>query len=274
MGGDAVVRMARVGCWRWDDRQGRSQPLLADVDWEVGGGQQWAVMGPNGAGKSTLVAIAGATGRASTGTVELLGGRIGTVDTRLLRRRIGIVEPRTTARIAGRLTVREVVLTGATATLWPLAERVDGEVERRAQALLERFGCGAVAGRSFGDCSQGERRRALIARALMRRPQLLILDEPAAGLDLPGREALVEALTALAGERPPLTSIVVTHHPEELASTTTHVLLLRAGRVIAAGPAATVMTSAALTACFGAPVTVERRDGRWAARAAASFLSA
>ena len=269
-----AVLMQGVGCWRFDPRHGRSQPLLEGIDWRIERGEQWAVLGPNGAGKSTLAAIAGAAARPSTGTVEVLGCRLGMVDTRTLRRRIGFVEPRTTREIDPRLTAGEVVLTGATATLWPLTERLAASDHERADELLRRFGCTGVAGRALGDCSEGERRRVLLARALMADPELVILDEPAAGLDLPGREALVEGLAGLAGRRPAVTTILVTHHPEELPATTTHALLLRSGRVAAAGPAERTLCPAALSDCFGVPVAVERIGGRWSARARGSFLSA
>ena len=131
-----------------------------------------------------------------------------------------------------------------------------------------------MAGHAFASCSQGERRRVLLARALMRRPPLLLLDEPADGLDLPGREALLAALASLAGEQPAPAVITVTHHLEELPASTTHALLLRAGRVVAAGPVAKILTDAPLSACFGASVKVARHgDGRWTGRAAPSWAA-
>ena len=263
--------MRGVGVWRFDHGRGRSQPLLSGIDWRVDRGEQWAVLGPNGAGKSTLVTIAGAAGFPSAGTAEVLGETLGATDMRLLRRRIGFVEPRTTRQISPTLSARDVVLTGATATLFPLPDRIATADQDRAGELLDRFGCAAVAGRMFGDCSDGERRRVLLARALVRRPELVILDEPAAGLDLPGREALVQALAELASGGDGVTTVLVTHHPEELPVTTTHALLLRAGRTTAQGPVEEVVTSEALAACFGVPVSVDRRDGRWSARATGSF---
>jgi iron complex transport system ATP-binding protein len=262
--------MRGVGCWRFDARRGRSQPLLEGIDWRIERGEQWAVLGPNGAGKSTLVTIAGAAGFPSAGTAEVLGETLGATDMRLLRRRIGFVEPRTTRRIEPALSARQVVETGATATLFPLPDRLTAANGERADELLERFGCAAVARRAFGDCSDGERRRVLLARALMRRPELVILDEPAAGLDLPGREGLVEALAGLAAADG-VTTVLVTHHPEELPATTTHALLLRGGRTTAQGPAAAVIGPEQLSECFGVAVAVDRRDGRWTARARGSF---
>src|SRR5579871_2380062 len=150
-----AVWMQAVGCRRLD-RLGVAHTLLDGIDWRVERGEQWAVMGPNGAGKSTLVTIAGAAGFPTTGTAEVLGETLGHTDMRLLRRRIGFVEPRTTRRVAPGLSAREVVLTGATATLFPLPDRLTAEDARRADGLLERFGCAAVAALPFGDCSDGE----------------------------------------------------------------------------------------------------------------------
>jgi iron complex transport system ATP-binding protein len=177
------------------------------------------------------------------------------------------VDVKTEEAFSPRRTALEVVLTGATGTIQVLWERLDEAARERAARLLEQFGCAAVSAHSFASCSQGERRRILLARALMRRPPLLLLDEPADGLDLPGREALLAALAVLAGEQPAPAVVLVTHHLEELPATTTHALLLKGGRAVASGPAPVVLADDPLSECFGVPVTVSLACGRWAARA-------
>jgi iron complex transport system ATP-binding protein len=263
-----------VTVWEWDERARVRRPILSEVTWSVGPGEQWAVLGPNGAGKSTLMDIAAGVRHPSRGAVRILGQTVGRVDLRTLRESIGHVDMRTEEAFSPRRTALEVTLTGATGTIQVLPERLAPEDRRRAVALLEQFGCAAVAAHTFASCSQGERRRVLLARALVRRPPLLLLDEPADGLDLPGREALLAALASLAGEQPAPAVVTVTHHLEELPATTTHALLLRAGHVAGAGPVADVLADDPLTACFGAPVSVSRHDdGRWTGRAAPSWAA-
>ena len=246
--------------------------ILDDISWTVSSGEHWALLGPNGAGKSTLLALLGAARHPSSGAVTVLGGRLGRVDMPALRRRIGVVDP--TLRLLEWLTVEEVVLTGVTGTIRPLWDRYGEDERARARELLALVGCEALGGREIGRCSQGERQRVRIARALMPAPPLLLLDEPASGLDLPAREALLTALSALAQSRPLLASVLVTHHLEELPMSTTHALLLRRGHVVAAGPVEEVITSSRVSACFGFDVRVRREEGRWSARAAASWEAA
>jgi iron complex transport system ATP-binding protein len=265
------LRLSGVTVWEWDGRLRQRHPILTGVDWTVGAGQQWAVLGPNGAGKSTLLDVAAGMRHPSRGSVEILGETVGRVDLRALRERIGHVDVRTEEAFSPRRTAREVVLTGATGTIQVIEDRLCAANRSRATQLLEQFGCDAVAEHAFASCSQGERRRILLARALMRRPPLLLLDEPADGLDLPGREALLAALALLAGERPAPAVVLVTHHLEELPPTITHALLLADGRVSACGPAPAVLTAEPLSACFGVAVSVARVDGRWAARATPSW---
>ena len=263
-GDDPVLSFADVRVWTAEGAQ-----IIRDVTWTVRRGEHWALLGPNGSGKSTLLALAGAARHPSDGTVSVLGGRLGRVDMPALRRRIGVVDP--TLRLLDWLTVEDVVLTGATGTVWPLPDRYGPAERRRAVELLELVGCGDLADREIATCSQGERQRVRIARALMPSPPLLLLDEPAVGLDLPAREALLAALAALANAEPSLATVVVTHHLEELPPSTTHALLLRGGRVVASGPAAATLTSEHVSACFGFDVRVARADGRWSARATAGW---
>jgi iron complex transport system ATP-binding protein len=266
-----ALRLSGVTVWEWDDRLRQRQPILAGVDWLVGPGEQWAVLGPNGAGKSTLLDVCAGVRHPSRGGVEILGETIGRVDLRALRERVGHVDVKTEEAFSPRRTALEVVLTGATGTIQVLEERLDDAVREQAAHLLEQFGCAAVASHAFASCSQGERRRLLLARALMRRPPLLLLDEPADGLDLPGREALLAALASLASEVAPPAVVLVTHHLEELPPTITHALLLADGRASACGPAPGVLADEPLSACFGVPVSVSRADGRWTARATPSW---
>ncbi|MBB6344167.1 ABC transporter ATP-binding protein [Nonomuraea muscovyensis] len=247
--------------------------LLSGVDWRVEYGEHWAILGPNGAGKTTLLSLAAAVRHPSEGAVTVLGHRLGRVDLRTLRRHLGLVAA--SQRLIDEelmeeegATAQTVVLTGHTGTSAPLWDRY-GEAEReRALRLLADLGCKDLADRPFRVCSQGERARIRVARALMADPAVLLLDEPFAGLDLPAREDLVAAVEGLASTRPVLTTITVTHHLEELPATTTHAMLLRDARVLAAGPVTDVLTPARLSECFGRPLHVDHLDGRWYARAA------
>ena len=182
---------------------------------------------------------------------------MGHTDAARLRERIGFVDVRDGDRFAPMLTVREVVRTGATGTIGYFEQRLGMLDIDRADTLLGAFGLGPLAERRFGDCSQGERKRVLIARALVGKPRLLLLDEPGAGLDLPGREILLGSLARLADVDPELTMIVTTHHLEELHGSTTHALLLRDGVVLAAGPVEETLTDDLLTACFGIPIVAQ-----------------
>lgn len=243
--------------------------ILSDITWTVCPGEHWALLGPNGSGKSTLLSLAAATRHPSAGTVAVLSGRLGRVDLRALRRRIGVVDPNT--RMLDWLTVEDFVLTGASASIWPLWDEYGAAERDRVAYLLELVGASAIAARTIIHCSQGERQRVRIARALMLDPALLLLDEPAVGLDFPAREALLNALQALAAAKPGLCTVLVTHHLEELPRSTSHLLLLRDGRPVVAGPIEETLSSAALSNCFGLDVQVGREHGRWWARSAATW---
>jgi iron complex transport system ATP-binding protein len=257
-----------VSLWRWHAPSASRVPILDGIDWRGRPGEHWALLGPNGAGKTTLLTLLGAVEFPSLGTVELLGRRLGRTDVFRLREEIGFVDARLGQRFPPGLTVQQVVETGATGTVGWFPDRLDARGRDRARTLLERFDCGRIAGRRFADCSQGERKRALVARALVPRPRLLLLDEPGAGLDLAGRETLLASLARLAAGDPELTLVATTHHLEELPASTTHALLLRQGAVVAAGTARATLTADALTTCFGLPVAVAHANGRWSATAA------
>jgi iron complex transport system ATP-binding protein len=237
--------------------------ILGPLSLEMHVGERWAVLGPNGAGKTTLLQLVGARRQPSRGRVEVLGGVLGRVDVRQLRRRIGHVGQALADRLRGSMPAREVVLTGAGSVLesWWLTP-TDAE-RQRADELLALVGCTPLAAQPYSTCSQGERQRLLVARALMGSPELLLFDEPAAGLDLPGREAVLGALDL--ASRGATASILVTHHVEELPVGTTHAALLREGRVTAAGAVDEVLSDAEMSTCFGIGVRVARRDGRWSA---------
>ncbi len=244
-----------------------SQLLLDQVSVAIRAGEHWAVLGPNGAGKSTLLQIMATYAYPSRGNVDVLGYRLGRVDVFALRPRIGLVSVH--HRVDPQRTVREVVLTGITGTiqLVPRRETSAAEVSRVA-TLTELMGLAGRSDAPWQVLSQGERSRALIARALMAQPRLLLLDEPAAGLDVAGREQLLASLDDLRLRQPGLATVLVTHHLEELPASTTHALLLRGGRVLAAGAIGDVLTTELATACFGHPVAVSRLAGRWAATSA------
>ena len=246
--------------------------LLRGIDWRVNAGERWALIGPNGSGKSTLLSLAAAVRHPSAGRVEVLGGTLGRVDMPRLRRQIGFVDA--AADPLSWLTGEEAVLTGISATVRPLWGTYSEAARAAARSLLTLFGCDHTSDRELSTCSQGERSRIRIARSLIAEPCLLLLDEPAVGLDLAAREALIAALDRLSNDRPNLTSILVTHHVEEIPRSTTHAMLLRQGRVVVAGPIALTLTSANLSTCFDLPVECESRCGRFVARAPASWVGA
>jgi iron complex transport system ATP-binding protein len=238
--------------------------ILGPIDLMVGRAERWVLLGPNGGGKTTLLALAGARRQPTSGRVTVLGVTLGTADVRALHPRISHTSHVLAERMPPDLTVRTVVLTGKRATLSPWFQEFDDADERRAAALLARVGCGHLAARRFATVSQGERQRVLLARALFPDPELLLLDEPASGLDLPARESLIEALEAVAAP----TTIVATHHLEEIPPSTTHAALLREGRIVASGEVEGVLTPQLLEDCFGIAMQVGRRGTRWWATAA------
>jgi iron complex transport system ATP-binding protein len=243
-----------------------ARTILHPIDWHVGAGQHWAVIGANGAGKTTLLKVATGALAPTTGSVTLLGERHGAPgfkDPRLRTAIIGGVPP----QFAPQMTPAEVVLLRSSGPFALFGARVTDAERARATELLTRFGCAHLRDRRYADCSQGERQRILLARVLMRSPQLLLYDEPTSGLDLPSREGLLQAMAHLAADRPGVATVTVTHHLEELPSSTTHALLLREGRIVAQGDVEQTLTGATLSECFGVEVEVTRLGDRWAARA-------
>lgn len=260
-GAPPAIDMRGVGVWRARP-DGTRAALLAGIDWRVRPGERWAVVGANGAGKTTLLRLASAESFPSEGAAWVLGARLGQVDMRALRARVGHVDASAAAAFRPRLTARQVALTGATGTIVFHAQRVHRAHIQRAEGLLDLLGCASLGGRRFSELSRGERQRVLLARALMNSPSLLLLDEPTEGLDLPGRERFLHSLDVLAAAHPELATVQVSHHLEDLARGTGHALLLRAGRIVAAGTVPDTLTEEALSRCFEAPVRLARIDGR------------
>lgn len=241
-----------------DDR-----PILDDVSWSVQPDEHWLILGANGSGKTTMVRIATMYEHPSKGSVRVLGETLGSTDVRILRRRIGVMSAAIGAQLRPALSARDVVVSAKYAALEIWWHTYTDEDYVRAEACLARMGVGQYAHRSLGTLSSGEQQRVLLARALMNEPGVVVLDEPSARLDLGGREQLVRALTELTTDpaSPPL--VLVTHHVDEVPPGMTHVLLLREGRVLVAGPLDDVLTAQSLSECFAMPLTLERRgDGR------------
>ncbi len=245
--------------------------LLGPVSLAVRKGEHWAVLGANGAGKTTLLRVLGAERHPSSGTAIVLGARLGASDLRQLRSRIGVVSHAVADRLPPGAAALGIVLTGGRGVLAPWWASTDEADLVRGRQILKALGCDGLAERPFGSCSQGERQRVLLARSLFVEHPLLLLDEPCAGVDLPGREALVLALTALARSSDSPTTVHVSHLLEELPATTSHALLLREGEAVAMGPIEDVLTERSLGDCFGLAITLTREEGRWTARASPSW---
>lgn len=240
--------------------------LLDRVSWRVREGEHWVILGPNGAGKTTLLQVASANMHPTSGTAEILGERLGAVDVFELRPRIGHTSSAIAERVPPGETVRNLILSAAYAVLGRWNEEYDEEDHRRAMAMLSELGVASLADRTFGTLSEGERKRVLIARALMTDPEVVLLDEPAAGLDVGAREDLLASLEALASyERGPAL-VMVSHHLEEIAPGFTHALLLARGRVVASGPIVETLTSENLSQAFGQRLEVTHDEGRFSAR--------
>jgi iron complex transport system ATP-binding protein len=245
----------------------RGQATLIDaVDWTVEEDERWVVLGPNGAGKTTLLQVAAAQVHPTSGVAGILGEVLGTVDVFELRPRIGLTSAALAERIPRRERVHDVVVSASYGVLGRWREHYDELDHDRAAGLLREVGVARLADRTFGTLSEGERKRVQIARALMTDPELLLLDEPAAGLDLGGREDLVSTLSVLAYDEESPATVLVSHHVEEIPPGFTHALLLRGGAVVAVGPLEEVLTEEVLSATFGMPLRLSQEDGRWAAR--------
>ena len=260
--GDSVLELASVSVTRG------GKDLVQEISWQVREGERWIIMGPNGAGKSTLLQVAAARLHPSAGMVGILDEVIGAVDVFELRPRIGL----SSATLATQLPETETVLNAIVTASWGVTGRwnegYESFDEDRARDLAREWGLEGLEERRFGTLSEGERKRVLIARALMTDPELLLLDEPAAGLDLAGRESLVASLTELAQDEDAPALVLVTHHLEEVPPGFTHALLMRGGSVVAAGELEATLTEQNLSATFGIPLKVSVTEGRYTAVAA------
>ncbi|AKK27610.1 ABC transporter ATP-binding protein [Mycobacterium sp. EPa45] len=250
-------------------REGKQ--IIDGISLTVNAGEHWALLGPNGAGKSTLLGFCAAVTFPTSGTVEILGRQMGHTDLAVLRRSIGHVNPR--HRLQYSLTVRDVVLTGITATIdIPMRWTPSEEESAHADAMIAAVGMTRKADSVWPTLSQGERGRALIARALVSEPELLLLDEPTTGLDVAAREQLLETIDGLDKSHPEVASILVTHHLEELPTTTSHALLIADGRAVASGAARHTISTENVTSAFSHPIAVGYDEGRWSARAKATAI--
>ncbi|MEO6703451.1 MAG: ABC transporter ATP-binding protein [Jatrophihabitantaceae bacterium] len=258
---DAILQFQQVTVRRGD------KLLLEAIDWTVEEDERWVVLGPNGAGKTTLLQLAATTMHATSGVVGVFGERLGAVDVFELRPRIGLSSSVLAQRIPGGEQVIDVVVSAGYAVIGRWREAYGRLDVRRARMLLARFGVAELADRRYGTLSEGERKRVQIARALMTDPELLLLDEPAAGMDLGGREDLLRRLAKLAADPAAPAIVLVTHHVEEIPAGMSHALLLGHGKVVAQGLIEHVLTSELLSAAFELPLTVERAAGRFFARA-------
>lgn len=244
-------------------RSGRA--ILGPLDLTIRRGERWVVIGANGSGKTTLLSVLALTLWPTSGTVDALGARYGRVDSREVRRGIGLASSAIEEVMRDDLTPIDLVMTARFAATEPWWHEFSDDDRARARALLHDLGLAGVAGHPFGTLSTGERRRTSIARALMPDPELLLLDEPAASLDLGARETLLRDLARLAGELRPAAIVLVTHHVEEIPAGFSHALVLRTGAIVASGPIDDVLTGAVLSRGFDLPIALERHDGRaWA----------
>jgi len=257
----AVVELAGVSIVR------NGSTLINNISWEIDESDRWVIIGPNGAGKTTLLQVISAQIHPSSGVAGLLGEVLGTVDVFELRPRIGLTSAALAERIPRGERVHDVVVSASYAVVGRWREQYDELDHERASELLAQLRIDRLADRTFGTLSEGERKRVQIARALMTDPELLLLDEPAAGLDLAGRESLVTTLGELAQDQYAPATVLVTHHVEEIPNGITHAMLLKAGSIVAAGPLRDTLTAENLTKTFEIELSLVEADGRWTARA-------
>ena len=261
MASTCVLKVSDVAVYR----DGKS--ILGPINFSISAGERWVILGPNGAGKSTLLQILATKIFPTTGTVTILDKEMGRVNLFELRTRIGVCGALVAEDIPGDERVKDVVLTAAYAVLGRWNEVYDLWDESRALALLTTFGVRELGDRFYATLSEGERKRVQIARALMTDPELLLLDEPAAGLDVGGREDLLRRFAEFSTDSAAPATVLVTHHIEEIPVGTTHALLLKNGVIAVSGPAQQVITSEHISATFGTQIEVSSQAGRFSARA-------
>jgi iron complex transport system ATP-binding protein len=248
------VGLARDGRW-----------ILDGIDWQVDDGQRWIVLGPNGSGKTSLIRIASFQTHPTRGDVEVLGQRLGRVNIWRLRNQIGLASSALADQLRATIAALDVVMCAKNGALEPWWHTYDDADRSAALACLDRMGVAGFAAREFGSLSSGERQRVLLARTLMGDPKVILLDEPSAGLDLGGREGLVQSLTDLAAEASSPPVVFVTHHVEEIPPGFTELLMLRDGRISYSGSLASGLTADALSDVFGVKLKLRHEDGRYAA---------
>ena len=259
---DTVISFDRVSVIR------NGNFLVRGLSWQAELDERWVILGPNGAGKTTLLNLASARMHPSRGTAWVLGERLGRTDVTELRTRIGLTTGAFGERLPPDERVLDVVVTAAWSVVGRWRERYDPQDEARARQLLDQLGMGALVERTFGTLSEGERKRTQIARALMTDPELMLLDEPTAGLDLGGREEVLGRLAELAHDPDAPAMVLVTHHVEEIPPGFTHAMLLREGTVVASGLLGETLTADNLSKTFGLPLVVQRSGDRYSARSA------
>jgi iron complex transport system ATP-binding protein len=257
---DLLIDFARVTLRRGGNT------LVGPITWAVELDERWVVIGPNGAGKTSLLRIAAATEHPSSGTAYVLGERLGRTDMAELRSRVGLSSSALSQRIPDGEIVRDLVVSAGYAVLGRWREDYEEVDYAQAVDMLESLGAEHLAERTYGTLSEGERKRVQIARSLMTDPELLLLDEPAAGLDLGGREELVARLADLAADPDAPAIVLVTHHVEEIPPGFSHALILSEGNLVAAGLLTDVLTSENLSKAFGQSIALDVIDGRYFAR--------
>ncbi len=240
--------------------------ILDSVSWTVDSSERWVILGPNGAGKTTLLQVASAMTHPSSGMATILDETLGDVDVFEIRTRVGFASSLMARKLPANETVLNVVLTAAYSVTGRWNEDYSALDVKRAKRVLREWKVDHLAERKFGQLSDGEQKRVQIARAVMTDPELMLLDEPAASLDLGAREELLELLTGFARSKDSPGIVMVTHHVEEIPAGFSHVLLLRKGKVVAAGPIREVLTSELLKKTFDLRLQVEEKDGRYSAR--------
>jgi iron complex transport system ATP-binding protein len=241
--------------------------ILSAIDWTVGDNERWVIVGPNGAGKTTLLKVAAAQIQPSLGSAKILGELLGGVNVFDLRTRVGFASSALISHIPNSETVLNAVMTASYAITGRWTENYEDIDEKRARRVLNEWNLSQHADRAFGTLSDGERKRVQLARAVMTDPELLLLDEPVASLDLGAREQTVQLLGAYASSPVAPSMVMVTHHLEEIPVGFTHALLINEGRVIAQGPIDRIITSDLLSETFGMPLNVTSENGRFQVRA-------
>ncbi|MEI7420357.1 MAG: ATP-binding cassette domain-containing protein [Actinomycetes bacterium] len=241
--------------------------ILNSVTWSVQANERWVIVGPNGAGKTTLLKIAAAQLQPSSGTARVLGETLGEINVFDLRTRVGFASTAIASRIPNSETVLDAVMTASYAITGRFKEKYEDVDERRARRVLNEWHLSEYADRAFGTLSDGERKRTQIARAVMPDPELLLLDEPVASLDIGSREATIKILGGYASHPDAPAIIMVTHHLEEIPAGFTHALVLNEGKITAAGPINSTLTTEKLSEAYGLPLEVVLLAGRFAVRA-------